>query len=82
MNFPITINTIRRGLFIIYFKQVTGRNFHMIISLQSLIIVSVLANSVDPDEMPHVAAFYLGLHCLPKYHLRGFQYTKILKMIV
>ena len=25
-----------------------------------------LANSVDPDEMPHYAAFHLGLHCLQK----------------
>ena len=23
------------------------------------------ANSVDPDQMPHVAASDLGLHCLP-----------------
>ena len=27
----------------------------------------VLANSKDPSEMPHDAAFHLGLHCLPKY---------------
>ena len=26
--------------------------------------------------MQHYAAFHLGLHCLPKYQLRGFQYTK------
>ena len=24
-----------------------------------------LANSVDPDEMPHNVASHLGLHCLP-----------------
>ena len=35
-----------------------------------------LTNSVDPDEMPHYAAFHLGLHCLPKYPFRGFLYTK------
>ena len=29
----------------------------------------VLANSADPDEMPHYAAFHQGLHCLPKSHL-------------
>ena len=23
-----------------------------------------LANSEDPDEMPHYAAFHKGLHCL------------------
>ena len=34
------------------------------------------ANSVDPDEMQHYAAFYLGLHCLQKSLLRGFpEYT-------
>ena len=26
--------------------------------------------------MQQYAAFYLGLHCLPKYSFRGFQYTK------
>ena len=25
-----------------------------------------LVNSEDPDEIPHDAAFYQGLHCLPK----------------
>ena len=29
--------------------------------------VPEVANSVGPDEMPHFAAFHLGLHCLPKY---------------
>ena len=33
----------------------------------SLKIDLVLANSADPDEMPHYAAFHLGLHYLPKY---------------
>ena len=34
----------------------------------SLKIVFVLANSVDPDEMPHSNAFHLGLHCLLQCH--------------
>ena len=25
-----------------------------------------LANSEDPDEMPHIAAFHQGLYCLPR----------------
>ena len=29
----------------------------------SMRIVLNSSNSVDPDEMPHDAAFYLGLHC-------------------
>ena len=33
----------------------------------SLNIVFILANSTDPDEMPHNAEFHHGLHCLPKY---------------
>ena len=31
----------------------------------------VFTNSEDPDEMPHYAAFHLGLHCLPRYPFRG-----------
>ena len=27
-------------------------------------VYSTLANSEDPDEMPHKAAFHQGLHCL------------------
>ena len=30
-----------------------------------------IANSVDPDEMSHHAAFHLGLHCLPMYAIIG-----------
>ena len=26
--------------------------------------MATLANSIDPDEMPHNAAFHQGLHCL------------------
>ena len=37
--------------------------------LHSLRIVFILANSADPDEMLHVAAFHLCFHCLPKYRL-------------
>ena len=45
------------------------------IEFLSLKIVLVSANSVGPGEMPHYAAFYLGLNCLPKYPVRGFQFT-------
>ena len=30
----------------------------------SSLILCVLANSEDPDEMTHCAAFHQGLHCL------------------
>ena len=39
-----------------------------------------LANSVDPNEMQHYAAFYLGLYCLQKYSFMGFLKTKCLKV--
>ena len=29
-------------------------------------IAGGVANGVDPDEMPHSAVSYLGLHCLPR----------------
>ena len=37
----------------------------------------VLANSADPDEMPHDAAFHQGLHCLPNTHLGVTSITSI-----
>ena len=42
----------------------------------SLNIVLNLANSADPGEMQHCAAFHLCIHCLPKDLFGGFQYTK------
>ena len=35
-----------------------------------------LTNDIDTDEMPHYAAFHLGLHVLLKYPFRGVPYTK------
>ena len=35
----------------------------------SLKVIFVLANGVDPDEMPHHAALHLGLHCFSKVHI-------------
>ena len=42
----------------------------------SLKVVLILANSADPDEMQHYAAFHLGLHCLPKNLFRGLSVYK------
>ena len=33
----------------------------------------ILANSADPNEMPHYAAFYQGPHCLLKYLFAGIR---------
>ena len=36
-----------------------------------------LKNSVDHDEMLHIAAFHLGLHYLPKYNFSSIHNTKV-----
>ena len=74
MDFPIHIDTISMGLPTLYFK-----GLHVVISKLRCISMKffyILANSADPDEMQHYAAFHQGLHCLTKYPIRGFQYTK------
>ena len=37
----------------------------------------LLANTVDPDQMPHYVASDLGLHCLPMILLRVFRYESV-----
>ena len=58
--------SIKSGWSIVYIEW-----SHAIISINtiflSLKIDFVLANSTDPDEMPHYSAFHLGLQCLPKF---------------
>ena len=64
------------GVPIVYFKGSHVEfflNFYVFLSLKDVLI---LANSADPDEMQHYAAFHLGPHCLPKNLFRNFQYTK------
>ena len=77
MDFPIQIhvNTTKMGLSIIYFKKSQEEISQLLCTAVSE-IVFISANSADPDEMPHFAAFHLGLRCLPKYLLRGFQNVK------
>ena len=36
----------------------------LVASFLTLSMPGTLANSEDPDEMPHKVAFYQGLHCL------------------
>ena len=64
MDLPKRTDTISVGLPILYFKgaQVKVLNYDVFLSLK---VVLILANSADPDEMQHYAAFHLGLHCLP-----------------
>ena len=54
---------------------VSGYNFQKKYILLSEDLFA-FTNSVDPDEMPHNAAFHLGLHCSSKYPFRGFPYTE------
>ena len=61
-------------------KLLRGRRLYFQnIALLSLRIDFVLTDSAYPDEMSHSAAFYLGLHCLPKYPFRGLLVFKGLK---
>ena len=70
MDFPIHIDAISIELPIVYLK---GSQV-VFLCLKAILI---LANSADPDEMQHYAAFHLGLHCLPNYLFGGFQNTKV-----
>ena len=69
MDFPLHIVTVSMGLPIMYLKgsQVEFSK-SWCISVPEDFLIS--ANSADPDEMQHYAAFHLGLHCLPKYLFR------------
>ena len=46
-----------------------SHNYYKNFVFLSLKIKFILANSEGPDEMPQIAAFHLGLHCLRKYPL-------------
>ena len=63
--------TVHLGWPIVYIEGSLVILFKNIIFI-SLKIDFVLANSAEPDEMPHHAAFHLGLYCLPKYLFRVF----------
>ena len=76
MDFPIYIDTISIKDCPLCTLRGHSQNFLNYDLFLSLKIVLILANSADPDEMQHYAAFHLGLHCLPKYLFRGFQYTQ------
>ena len=64
------------GCSIVYIQGSKVYNFQIKTVIFSLKFIFILANSVDPDEMPHDVAFHLGLHCLPKYAFRSHNYTK------
>ena len=59
-----------------YIKGVSGTNFINYDLFLSLLIALIVANSAEQNEMQNDDAFHLGPHCLPKYPLWGFCYTK------
>ena len=69
MEFSIKLHTIKSEWSIEVSKIIISKKN---IAFHSLKMNFVLANSADPDEMPHHVAFHLGLHYLSKYPFRGF----------
>ena len=65
IDLSIKLDTVKTGWSIVHIKgsQVIISKIYCI----SLKIGFVSANSEDPDEMLHYAAFHLDLHCLQKY---------------
>ena len=49
------------------FMEISKLLFPKHIVLISLKIYFVSESIADPDEMQHIAAFHLGLHCFTKY---------------
>ena len=76
MEFSVKLHALKAGWSIGIYYEVTDYNRIYNIVFLSLKISFVLANSADPNEMPHNAAFHLGHQCLPKYRLRGFRSAK------
>ena len=71
MEFPLQFDTVKSGWSIVYIEGsqvIISKN----ILFFSLKVDFVLANSADPDEMPHYVAFHLSFHCLQKYRFKGF----------
>ena len=54
MGFPIHVDTTSTG------SRLYCTDYDVFLSLD---VVLILANSADPNEMQHYAAFHLGLHC-------------------
>ena len=68
----VHIDTINMALSSLYLGM-SVKNYIKMMYLMSLKIVFILSNRAYPDKMPPYAAFYLGIHCLPKYLFTGIQ---------
>ena len=75
MDYSIHIDTISMERAILYFQRLLVA-FSIKLYILSLKNVFILANGVDPDEMPPYVVFYLGLHCLHNYLFRGIENEK------
>ena len=75
-DFPLHTDTISRDCPLCISLGHTSKflNFNIFLSPKT---VSILVYNEDLDEMPHYAAFHLGLHCLPKYLFIGIQNEKV-----
>ena len=62
----------------VYLSQHTFTAFHCVLN-NSFYQKCILANSADTDEMPHYAAFHLGLYCLSKYSCRWLRLLSVLR---
>ena len=67
MDFPIFGDRLSIELLILYFTGSREKFLNYLISLKTVQTV---------NEMPHHAAFHLGLHCLTKYLFADIQNEK------
>ena len=67
MDISIKLHTIKSGWSIVYIEGSQVLIFFKKNPYFPLKIDFVLANSANPDKMPHYMAFHLGLHCSSKY---------------
>ena len=69
------MNTIKLHTITSGWSSIYNEGSQVIISPKNIVFLSlkigfIIANSADPDEMLHNAAFHLGLHCLTEYPFR------------
>ena len=70
MEFSIKLHTMKSEWSIVYIEgSYIDYNFKKKVVFLSLKINFNFANSADPDEMPHCAAFHLGLTVCQSTHL-------------
>ena len=77
-SITVSINPLYTGgLFHCYMLDKFICHFRGIGSILTLLLYFLwkilLANNVNPDQMPHYLAFDLSLHCLPMTLFMGFQ---------